>query len=1502
MKKCLVVLVFSFRVLFQLSSQAPTVAIKQYICNSDDTYNLVIEVYGAGDISTFAGYQVDAGFYKVSSCYDNSLDTGNPCFITYPIPAPPPVCGCNGVEYGTEICAQEAGYPLWTEGPCTGNERVVFTIHNLPSAQNTTINVFRLVKVDGEEFVGPSTSIQANHTCSQATCLTCHPKSNPLTFNVTQDTSFTIEHLMTEPTQGCNLSFDRTQNKMEIPFKCSFLKGQPSALDSFWVYDLVKGDSCLSFVRFVNGGYCCKPFTPCNDGNSCTYGSYYDDDCNCIGKIDTSNKEYSFTTTKGEKIVMDNIADSCNVYVFIFYFHWCKPCQDLYKSHLPSDYDVHPNLKVIPIMMEASEANIDSLRNYGFDFINNNPFLNIVEGGETEYLADHCLNSAPTVFVKCPNKDTLLVISGTGRNQTMPEVINKVINNSCKCALANDVTISIPSKSANYLDTFTIPVTVTGFQNIESFQFPITWDTTKLERIKVHSFNNKIPGFNLGNIGLNKKGQILCVHFGEPFSLYTQDTLFQLSFKVLSDKCDSTEVKLPRSVPGNNQTFDVEVINNQFIELNTILNDSKIKLNQSSCSNCNSYISGRVYIDDKNDNKYEEGEITLKLVKVYLFKNCPDHILMDSTLTDSIGKYVFKHLIEGSYCIKLGDEFVKINNYNPSIDSCLLITNCSIDSIAYNLKASGVQGCTKHVFAHNTLCPKETDFVICDMNQIGDFPCGQMNSTINQNLETIPCSGVMHNTSYFTFLGGTGTYQINITTFSCVGPGMQYGVFETCNPSNSIICNSNPTQGVIAIDASNLEPCKKYTLWIDGFNGSVCTYYINIEGNFIPCNKDRSPQIELVNNCEGNCIIKGAEVTFEVSNPADVFSGISNNQLIWNINGQQTIINADTSLSLNKIFNTVGNLEVCVTTNEVCNNLMICKDYTIVDKPEFINPPQDVTINFSEINTYSVPFPIDYTNNMIGECNFSGSVIPMITTNVVDQIGTIVKTWKAFLCNSSDSLIHVQKITVNCSNSAYSQNIEICQGKTHTVGSNTYNLPGVYIDTLQSSIGCDSIITTSITQKPNASLSQNIQICQGELLTIGANTYSSNGQYTDTLIAKNGCDSIVSTILNVLQTPKIDNMIAICAGQSHKVGGNIYTQSGNYIDTLQSIFGCDSIINTFLTVRPSQNISFNAPDKICKGTNVNLSVIALGTYLWSDGQTTSNVSEILNENKTYQVTITDQYGCLASSSVSITVVEPKINAIPIADTLTLCFKDTIIDPYSFLAQFDANGTWSLDEKIISGQPFNLKELAEGNHTLNYGFFQQAPCSDMDTSFTLVVKDCRIMDCSFTLSEDSIKVNKNEASEISLTINDILPEEYIISIISVDPDVLESTSISDEGLYSFTVTGDFGDIVQVVYEICTPDCADCKQASLWIDNEALKDIIRTNIILPNTSGKNATLRFTDEEFLKDSELYIFNRNGDRIFHMKDYDNSWNADGYPGGIYFYVLRYRGVDIKKTLTVMK
>jgi hypothetical protein len=66
--------------------------------------------------------------------------------------------------------------------------------------------------------------------------------------------------------------------------------------------------------------------------------------------------------------------------------------------------------------------------------------------------------------------------------------------------------------------------------------------------------------------------------------------------------------------------------------------------------------------------------------------------------------------------------------------------------------------------------------------------------------------------------------------------------------------------------------------------------------------------------------------------------------------------------------------------------------------------------------------------------------------------------------------------------------------------------------------------TVMITVNPNTSSTQNISICYGTTYTYNGNVYSFSGNYSDTLINANGCDSIVSTLLNVY--PQIDNSVS----------------------------------------------------------------------------------------------------------------------------------------------------------------------------------------------------------------------------------------------------------------------------------------------------------------------------------------------------------------------------------------
>src|SRR5690606_10439675 len=84
--------------------------------------------------------------------------------------------------------------------------------------------------------------------------------------------------------------------------------------------------------------------------------------------------------------------------------------------------------------------------------------------------------------------------------------------------------------------------------------------------------------------------------------------------------------------------------------------------------------------------------------------------------------------------------------------------------------------------------------------------------------------------------------------------------------------------------------------------------------------------------------------------------------------------------------------------------------------------------------------------------------------------------------------------------------------------------------------------------------------------TFNGHTYTASGTYHDTLQSIQGCDSIIETHLTVLPVLTASNPQSICTGGSYTIGTSTYTSPGTYKDTLQSFHGCDSIVTTVLTV------------------------------------------------------------------------------------------------------------------------------------------------------------------------------------------------------------------------------------------------------------------------------------------------------------------------------------------------
>ena len=80
------------------------------------------------------------------------------------------------------------------------------------------------------------------------------------------------------------------------------------------------------------------------------------------------------------------------------------------------------------------------------------------------------------------------------------------------------------------------------------------------------------------------------------------------------------------------------------------------------------------------------------------------------------------------------------------------------------------------------------------------------------------------------------------------------------------------------------------------------------------------------------------------------------------------------------------------------------------------------------------------------------------------------------------------------------------------------------------------------------------------------------------------------------------------------------------------------------------------------------------------------------------------------------------------------------------------------------------------------------------------------------------------------------------------------------------------------------------------------VVLTDLITPDGDGINDKLQFNNDQTIDGLELVIFNRWGKTIYNKENYTNDWSAEGYPGGIYFYVVKYQDQEFKKTLTVLK
>jgi gliding motility-associated-like protein len=257
---------------------------------------------------------------------------------------------------------------------------------------------------------------------------------------------------------------------------------------------------------------------------------------------------------------------------------------------------------------------------------------------------------------------------------------------------------------------------------------------------------------------------------------------------------------------------------------------------------------------------------------------------------------------------------------------------------------------------------------------------------------------------------------------------------------------------------------------------------------------------------------------------------------------------------------------------------------------------------------------------------------------------------------------------------------------------------GTYLITRITDIGgCKDTSSRSyrVTMKPESKTMY--RICEGDTLFLGTKFYTLPGIYRDTLVAQGGCDSLVTITLNISPAPEADleNDTALCQGQSLTLRANsgykAYYWNGDLSDSTRQSIVVNSVGTFWLLVRnndgctatdtmkitalhPTPAVQATQDMTICQGETIQLYASGGDYYTWSTGQSNSSTITVSpNMNTTYTVIAHTLEGCRSGQEdITISVLPTPTTPLFSKGSQVHCFDD---EPYRLHTDWGNHFLW-----------------------------------------------------------------------------------------------------------------------------------------------------------------------------------------------------------------------------------
>jgi hypothetical protein len=253
----------------------------------------------------------------------------------------------------------------------------------------------------------------------------------------------------------------------------------------------------------------------------------------------------------------------------------------------------------------------------------------------------------------------------------------------------------------------------------------------------------------------------------------------------------------------------------------------------------------------------------------------------------------------------------------------------------------------------------------------------------------------------------------------------------------------------------------------------------------------------------------------------------------------------------------------------------------------------------------------DSTWTKISVCDF---FVTPFAKRIYDKSGIYRDTLKNYF--GCDSIIfydvQVLKSTLN------KISMTFCRSISLPTNGQVITTPGVYYDTLLNSVGCDSVIEYQLFSKQT--LSNFNDFACGSYLSATGKVYTKTGFYQDTLVNYKGCDSIINLNLTVIPTTYGSVNLNGCRKVRSLSRKYWYYRSGQYIDTIMNTEGCDSIVTQNVTITQLIDTVFTSNDTLFASFD------PLYQYQWFE--CSNGLKPILGANQSYYVPLNGgSYSC-----------------------------------------------------------------------------------------------------------------------------------------------------------------------------------------------------------------------------------------------------------------------------------